>query len=94
MDAELDVSQRGTYYYHQENRWNALDHILIAEGSDILKGAPSLRYVSGSVRVSKSPFQNRDGHPQGCETFGRGSPRTSCPNGASDHLPVVADFAL
>jgi endonuclease/exonuclease/phosphatase family metal-dependent hydrolase len=93
--SELPKNERGTYYYHKENRWNALDNIAIAAGNDVLRGnTSSYQYLSGSVRVVQSPFSSKDGLPQGCEAFGREVTRTSCPKGASDHLPVVADFVL
>jgi predicted extracellular nuclease len=92
-DSDIPEGQGGTFYYAHDHQWNELDHILVAAGSDVVsQRSPSFKYVPGSTKIVRSRFVSNGQFPQGCEVY-KGS-RETCPNGASDHFPLIADFAL
>ena len=95
--AGLPVDQRGTFYFASGKQWNALDHILVSEGSDLAAGkSGGFHYRSNSFKIVRSTkFMTNGVYPRGCETHGSdqaGRVGLRCPNGASDHLPISAVF--
>jgi predicted extracellular nuclease len=85
----------GTYYYHQGHEWSDLDHLFVARSASARAAMSS---QAPSFRVVTSRFTDRHGRPQGCElprsSASRGgspAPRR-CPEGASDHLPIVTEI--
>ncbi len=91
--SDLPDEESGTYYYGRENQWNHLDHMLMAVGDDLLKGTKaSFNYKSGSIHRGKTRFMSQGKYPRGCQLSKQDQNRTRCPNGASDHFPLVADF--
>lgn len=81
---------RGTYYYHQGNQWNALDHILVAGTKSKIKAVEKSFQVLNFAKFAKSQR-----YPRGCDIRARKELRdvTRCPFGATDHRPVTATFA-
>lgn len=83
------ISERGTYYYR--GQWIGLDHIMVAKGRAASRREQSaFHFVPGSFQVLRHRFLDRRGVPVGCQ-MPRSQPER-CADGASDHLPILADF--
>lgn len=97
-DSELPKNQSGTFFYRRESKWNALDHILVAQGPDLLsRKSKGFSYVSGSIQVVRPrDFMEKGQFPAGCElrNSGRTESGKRCGKGASDHLALTAEFEL
>jgi len=100
---DLPPEQGGTFFFKRDGVWNNLDHMLYSAGADLAAGrVPGFRYRENSIKVVHSRFVEKGpkgAYPMGCELFTPpgarpGKPRTTCPNGASDHFPVSAVFDL
>jgi endonuclease/exonuclease/phosphatase family metal-dependent hydrolase len=103
IDSEWDsltLEKRGTFYFHRDRVWNAIDHMFYAEGASLTESSKNTyRYQTGSYSVVKpqAKFLGDKGSPQGCEILpdigvynGRNADR--CQKGASDHFAIKADF--
>ena len=93
----LSDEQSGTFFFHPAKEWNRFDHILISQGSQLASGSsPGFQYRLGSMRIVRpAAFMLEGKYPTGCEIVPgaqTGRSKLGCAGGASDHLPVLAEF--
>jgi len=100
-DSEFDAlsnQEKGTYYFAKDKVWNALDHILVSKGANLLSGrTQGFTYRKGSTKIVRpAKFMDQKIYPAGCElkNKGRSADGLRCLKGASDHLAMTALFDL